>query len=135
MSRIEQYREAELALAKHVAEVEALKNDPALKKEIEFDTELTKLLNQFGMTRPKLITFLGGAGAPAAAVAPKKVTSPKAPSKSGKTRKTREFKDKIYKNPHTGELITVKLVTHGVYKSWIAQYGKEEVESWRQSVS
>lgn len=132
MSRIEQYREAELALAKHVAEVEALRNDPSLKKEIEFDAELTKLLTQYGMTRPKLIVFLGGA-APVAAAAPRKTTEPKAPNKNGKTRKVRQFKDKIYKNPHTDEVITVKLVTHGVYKSWIAQYGKEEVESWRQA--
>jgi hypothetical protein len=44
------------------------------------------------------------------------------------TRKPRQIK--IYKNPHSGEVVETKGGNHKVLKEWKAEYGSDEVESW-----
>lgn len=44
------------------------------------------------------------------------------------TRKPRQVK--VYKNPHTGELVETKGGNHRTLKEWKAQYGAATVESW-----
>ncbi|MDP0886312.1 histone-like nucleoid-structuring protein, MvaT/MvaU family [Klebsiella pneumoniae] len=40
---------------------------------------------------------------------------------------------KVYKNPHSGEVVETKGGNHGVLKAWKQEYGAETVESWLQS--
>ncbi|MNC69860.1 hypothetical protein D3C75_1206020 [compost metagenome] len=44
------------------------------------------------------------------------------------TRKPRQVK--VYKNPHTGELVETKGGNHRTLKEWKAEYGAGTVESW-----
>jgi len=49
-----------------------------------------------------------------------------APAKA--IRKARSVK--IYKNPHTGEVIQTMGGNHKTLKEWKAEYGSDTVESW-----
>jgi hypothetical protein len=44
------------------------------------------------------------------------------------TRKPRELK--IYKNPHTGEVVETKGGNHKTLKEWKTKHGSDVVESW-----
>lgn len=45
-----------------------------------------------------------------------------------KTRKPRKLK--VFKNPHTGEVVETKGMNHRVLKAWKKEYGNETVDSW-----
>jgi hypothetical protein len=44
------------------------------------------------------------------------------------TQKARSVK--VYKNPHSGEVVETKGGNHKVLKEWKAEYASEQVESW-----
>lgn len=53
--------------------------------------------------------------------------APVSESKAG-TRKPRQVK--VYKNPHTGEVVESKGGNHKILKEWKAEHGSATVESW-----
>ncbi|MNJ49789.1 hypothetical protein D3C77_450400 [compost metagenome] len=58
----------------------------------------------------------------------------KLPAKTGATkskRRPREYPVKIYKNPHTGDVIGTRGGNHTVLKKWKSTYGGAVVEGWR----
>ena len=118
MSRLAEFRAAEKALQEQLAQLESLKNDAGLKKEIEFEEKLKTLMGKYDKSLRDVIAILDPAprkgGAPAAA-APKQ-------------RRARVVK--VYHNPHTGELIETKGGNHRGLKAWKEQYGASTVESW-----
>lgn len=118
MSKLAEFRQLEKHLAEQLQALEALKGDAGLKKEIEFETKLRELLAQYGYSLQNVINLLdpkSGRRAPAVE------------SKAG-TRKPRQVK--IYKNPHTGEVVETKGGNHKTLKEWKAKYGSDTVESW-----
>jgi hypothetical protein len=118
MSRLAEYRKLEQQLAAQLAELESMKSDSGLKKEMEFESKLRALLGEYGYSLKDVIALLdpqAGRRAPAAE------------SKSG-TRKPRQVK--VYKNPHTGEVVETKGGNHKTLKEWKAEYGSDTVESW-----
>jgi hypothetical protein len=118
MSKLAEFRQLEKHLAEQLEALEALKGDAGLKKEIEFETKLRALLAEYGYSLPNVINLLdpkAGRSAPAAV------------PKVG-TRKPRQVK--IYKNPHTGEVVETKGGNHKTLKEWKAKYGSDTVESW-----
>lgn len=118
MSRLAEFRALEQQLAAQLAELEALKNDDSLKKEIEFEQKLRDLLGEYGYSLRNVIAILD----PQAATR----RAPAAVEKAA--RKPRQVK--VYKNPHTGETIETKGGNHKVLKEWKAKWGSDEVESW-----
>lgn len=118
MSKLAEYRRLEQQLAAQLAELDTLKNDDSLKKEIEFEEKLQSLLGEYGMGLKDIMGIFGEAPVRTKASAP---TSPG---------KRRERTLKRYKNPHNGETIETKGGNHKVLKAWKDQYGKDEVESW-----
>lgn len=116
--KIAAFRKAELALAKQVAEFEALKSDPELRKELEFNAVLDKFLESHGMTRGRLQAFLMAQGTAS--------DVPKAPTKVYNTQPAR-----MYKNPSTGETLTVKRVDNKKLREWISEHGEDVVSSWQ----
>lgn len=120
MSRLAEYRKLEQQLAAQLAELEAMKDDSGLKAEMEFENKLRGLLAEYGFSLRNVVDILDPqAGRRAAPVA----VQEKAP------RKARELK--IYKNPHSGEVVETKGGNHSLLKAWKAEHGAETVESWR----
>jgi hypothetical protein len=120
MSRLAEYRKLEQSLAAQLAELESMKNDTGLKKEIEFEQKLRSLLESYGFSLPHVIDILD----PQASTR----RSPNPASSTKSVRKARSVK--VYKNPHNGELIETKGGNHKLLKEWKQQYGADEVESW-----
>lgn len=119
MSKLAEFRQLEQQLAQQLAELESLKNDDGLKKEIEFETKLRDLLAEYGFSLKSVINLLDPQAPTRRTLA---VTEPKAP------RKPRSVK--VYKNPHTGEVIETKGGNHKGLKEWKAEHGSNVVESW-----
>lgn len=117
MSRLAEFRAAEKALQEQLAQLENLKNDAGLKKEIEFEHKLQNLMTTYNKSLRDIIAILDPHSA-ASAPAP---TGPK-------RRRARVVK--VYQNPHTGELIETKGGNHRGLKSWKEQYGVATVDSW-----
>jgi hypothetical protein len=120
MSKLAEYRQLEKHLAEQLQALETMRSDGALKKEIEFETELRALLNQYGFSLKHIINLLDPQST-------KRASTPAAPDK----RERRELK--VYKNPHTGEVIQTKGGNHNVLKEWKNKHGVSEVESWLKS--
>ncbi|POF42412.1 transcriptional regulator [Pseudomonas laurylsulfativorans] len=118
MSKLAEFRQLEKHLAEQLQALEALKGDAGLKKEIEFESKLRALLAEYGYSLPNVINLLDPQASRRA---------PAVDSKTG-TRKPRQVK--IYKNPHTGELIETKGGNHKGLKEWKAEHGSSTVESW-----
>ena len=120
MSRLAEYRKLEQQLAAQLAELESMKGDSGLQKEMEFETKLRALLGEYGYSLRDVIALLDPQAAgrkPAPAAAPEKAT-----------RKPRDMK--VYKNPHTGEIVETKGGNHKLLKAWKAEHGADQVESW-----
>ncbi|MBL7229450.1 MAG: DNA binding protein [Pseudomonas sp.] len=119
MSRLAEFRALEQQLAAQLAELETLKNDDGLKREIEFETKLRDLLGEYGYSLRNIVAILdpqsSNRRAPAAA-------------ETKGSRKARAIK--VYKNPHSGEVVETKGGNHKVLKEWKAEHGSDTVESW-----
>lgn len=120
MSRLAEYRLLEKRIARQIAELEALKADPGLEREIEFETRLQALLSQYGKSLKDIRSILepGPFNATKAAAA--------VPVK--RTRRARTVK--VYRNPLTGETVETKGGNNKLLGAWKAQFGHDEVESW-----
>lgn len=118
MSKLAEFRQLEKHLAEQLQALEALKDDAGLKKEIEFETKLRALLSEYGYSLSNVINLLD----------PQAGRSVPAAEAKASTRKPRQVK--VYKNPHTGELIETKGGNHKGLKEWKAEYGSGTVESW-----
>lgn len=121
MSRRAEFRAAEKALAEQLAHLESLKNDSGLKKEIEFEEQLRGLMREYGKSLRDVLSILD----PSSAASDLKGRQP------GAQRKAREFK--IYKNPHTGEVVETKGGNHRILRGWKTEFRSDTVESWRQA--
>lgn len=118
MSKLAEYRQLEKHLAEQLQALEALKGDDGLKKEIEFETKLRKLLEHYGFSLKHIVNILE----------PQTAARRPAAAPAVSTRKPRELK--FYKNPTTGEVVKTKGGNHKVLKAWKAEHGAEVVEGW-----
>ncbi|HCL3145381.1 TPA: DNA binding protein [Pseudomonas aeruginosa] len=118
MSKLAEFKALEAQLAEQLAQLDALKNDSELKREIQFEEKLRALLGEYGMSLRNVIAILD----PQA----RRSTSITRPS----ARKARQVKR--YKNPNTGEVVETKGGNHRVLKEWKAEFGSDVVESWLQ---
>lgn len=118
MSKLAEYRQLEKYLAEQLKALESMKGDEGLKKEIEFETKLRKLLDQYSFSLKHIVNLLD----------PHSMTNRKAAVPTNKTRKQRELK--VYKNPNTGEVIETKGGNHRALKEWKAEHGADVVEGW-----
>ncbi|MEE4996282.1 histone-like nucleoid-structuring protein, MvaT/MvaU family [Pseudomonas alliivorans] len=118
MSKLAEYRQLEKHLAEQLQALETMKGNEGLKKEIEFETKLRKLLEQYGFSLKHIINLLD----------PKALARSTSAEKPSGTRKPRDLK--VYKNPNTGEVIETKGGNHKALKAWKAEYGSGVVEGW-----
>ncbi len=118
MSKLAEYRQLEKHLAEQLQALEALKGDNGLKKEIEFETKLRELLAEYGYSLKNIINLLDPQSSK---------RGPISAATTG-TRKLRELK--VYKNPHTGEVVETKGGNHKTLKEWKSKHGSNVVENW-----
>ncbi|MHC8314489.1 histone-like nucleoid-structuring protein, MvaT/MvaU family [Pseudomonas sp. LB3P31] len=118
MSRLAEFRAAEKALQEQLKQLESLKNDAGLKKEIEFEEKLQGLMKTYSKSLRDIVAILD----------PNPGRSALQQALPAKTRRARVVK--AYHNPHTGELIETKGGNHRGLKAWKEQYGGSTVESW-----
>lgn len=118
MSKLAEFRQLEQHLAEQIKALEALKGDAGLQAEIEFEGKLRDLLAQYGKSLRDVIAILDPhyRRQAAAPVASKGVRRPRAV--------------KVYKNPHTGEVVETKGGNHKRLKEWKGEYGSDTIESW-----
>ncbi|WPO98410.1 histone-like nucleoid-structuring protein, MvaT/MvaU family [Pseudomonas sp. HR96] len=121
MSRLAEFRAAEKALQEQLAQLESLKNDAGLKKEIEFEEKLLGLMKHYDKGLRDIIAILEPGKSSG------KLTS-KAAAPAPKQRRARVVK--VYENPHTGELIETKGGNHRGLKAWKQEHGAATVDSW-----
>ncbi|WP_312932302.1 histone-like nucleoid-structuring protein, MvaT/MvaU family [Stutzerimonas nitrititolerans] len=117
MSKLAEFKALEAQLAAQLKQLDALKNDDELKREIEFEKKLRDLMSVYGVKLPDIIALLEpqprrGSAAPDVQV----------------TRRQRQIK--VYKNPETGEVVETKGGNHKILKAWKEMYGAEHVEGW-----
>jgi hypothetical protein len=117
LSRLAEFRAAEKALQEQLKQLESLKNDAGLKKEIEFEEKLQALMKTYGKSLRDIVAILD----PNPRSGLQQATAPK-------TRRARVVK--VYQNPHTGELIETKGGNHRGLKAWKEKYGASTVDSW-----
>ena len=122
MFKIAEFVAAEMALAKQVTALEELKNDPELKRELEFSKELDEVLAKYNFTRPKLHDFLNQQAAAVRASAKK--------TPGAKAGKSPTAKMKLWTNPHTGATVESARRDHATLLGWTEQYGLNAVLSW-----
>lgn len=119
MSKLAEFKRLEAQLAEQLRQLDALKNDGELKKEIEFEEKLRALLGEYGYSLRDVKAILD----------PQAKPEPKVDGRSQR----RERQLKVYKNPETGEVVETKGGNHKVLKAWKEQYGAETVEGWLQA--
>lgn len=116
MSKLAEFKRLEAQLAAQLQQLDALKNDAELKKEVQFEEKLRALLAEYGMSLRDVINILD--------------PSPRSTPAAVVQRRQRQIK--VYKNPNTGEVVETKGGNHKVLKAWREQYGVEAVNSWLQ---
>ncbi|WP_271409129.1 histone-like nucleoid-structuring protein, MvaT/MvaU family [Pseudomonas sp. Q1-7] len=119
MSKLAEFKALEAQLAAQLKQLNALKNDDGLKREIEFEEKLRKLMDDYGMNLRNIIALIDPQ-------AQRNVVTPTARS----PRRQRQVK--VYKNPETGEVVETKGGNHKILKAWKEKYGAGKVESWLQ---
>ncbi|RBA52151.1 transcriptional regulator [Stutzerimonas zhaodongensis] len=119
MSKLAEYKALEAQLAEQLKQLDALRNDKELEREIEFEEKLRNLMAGYGVGLRDIISLLDPqAGRPNAA-----------PAARG-PRRQRQVK--IYKHPETSEMVETKGGNHKVLKAWKEKHGAKVVEGWLQ---
>ncbi|MBS7691941.1 DNA binding protein [Pseudomonas lalucatii] len=119
MSKLAEFRALEQQLAAQLAELEALKKDGGLKKEMEFEEKLRTLMSKYDKGLRDIIAILD----------PQTKIGKLSKQDSG-VRRPRQVKR--YKHPKTGEVVETKGGNHKVLKAWKEEFGADVVESWLQ---
>lgn len=117
MSLINEYRATEEAIKELQQRLQSLSSDEKLQKEMEFEKKLRELMGEYNKSLKSIIQILDPASY--------RPTGTQVKAK-------RERAIKIYKNPHTGEVIETKGGNHKGLKAWKAAHGAEVVEGWLQ---
>lgn len=114
MSKLNQYRELERRLAEQLEELERLKQDKDVQKDMEFEDDLNALMDAYDRKPRDVIAIL----------------DPSTPTtQSPAIRRPRQLK--IYVHPDTGETVETKGGNHKTLKAWKDEHGADTVESWR----
>lgn len=120
MSLINHYRSLESQINELQSKLEVLKNDSEFQREMEFETKLRSLLAEYGKSLRDVIAIIDPG-----------YSAPSAKSSAGARQGNRAPREiKVYKNPHTDEVIETKGGNHRQLKAWKEKYGSDEVNSW-----
>ncbi|ARS54113.1 histone-like nucleoid-structuring protein, MvaT/MvaU family [Kushneria konosiri] len=121
MSLLNEYMKKEQLLKQLRDELQQLEQDQRLKGELEFKEKLEQLMQAHDKTAADVIDILNpGEG----------VSSSKQSSVESQGSGRRKRKLKIYRNPHTGEVVETRGGNQKTLKAWKEEYGNDNVEQW-----
>ena len=119
-SLLSDYIKKERLLEQLKEELKALENNSELKKEIEFKKRLQALMAEYGNSVENVCTMLD----------PSYLRSTDRNTKTSSMDGRKKRPLKVYKNPHSGEVVETRGGNHKIIKEWKAKFGTEEVVSW-----
>jgi hypothetical protein len=119
-SVLSDYLKKEQMLKQLQDELKALEGNSELKKELEFKERLQALMAEYGNAAQDVCAMLD----------PSYRSGSSKSTKTGSTDGRKQRVLKVYKNPHSGEVVETRGGNHKVIQEWKAQYGNEEVVSW-----
>lgn len=118
-SRLAEFTRKQAELHRLEKEIEALKSNPEMVREMEFKEKLDELMSDYGKKSKDVVALLQ--------------PDASADGSNGETGKRAKRKLKKYRNPNTGEVVETRGGNHKTLKEWKAEYGSETVESWLES--
>lgn len=118
MSLLNEYIQKEQQLKQLQEDLQRMEGDQRLKSELEFKERLEALMEEFGKMPADLVALFD----------PNVRSNDQKQMKSTDGRRKRRLK--VYKNPHTGEVIETRGGNHKGLRSWKEEYGGDTVESW-----
>lgn len=121
MSKLAEFKALEAQLAAQLKQLDELKNDGELKREIEFEEKLRNLMAEYDISLKGIIALLDP-----------QARASVVESVSAARGQRRQRQLKVYKNPETGELVETKGGNHKVLKAWKQKYGVAKVKEWLQ---
>jgi hypothetical protein len=119
-SVLSDYIKKEQMLKQLQEELQALESNSELKKELEFKEKLQTLMTEHGKLARDVCEMLD----------PSYLSSSVKATKTSSTDGRKKRPLKVFKNPHTGEVVETRGGNHNVIKEWKAKFGNEEVVSW-----
>ncbi|OHV12060.1 histone-like nucleoid-structuring protein, MvaT/MvaU family [Kushneria phosphatilytica] len=123
MSLLNEYMQKEQQLRQLRDELQQLEQDQRLKSELEFKEKLEALMSEYDKNASDIIAILD----PERRQSGQRDTSRASNGTSGSRRKR---KLKVYRNPHTGEVVETRGGNHKTLKAWKEEYGNDTVENW-----
>lgn len=124
MGILVEYSEKKRQLEALKAELKELENSEDLKKELEFKSQLEKLLDKYAKSAADAAKVLSEMDPSISIGSAKKAVKPAA---TGRTRALM-----VYKNPHTGEVVKTRGGNTKTLKEWREKYGADKVDSWKE---
>ncbi len=118
MATLIEYRQKKALLEQLQKQLEAIEADPVFAKDLEFVDKLRALQKKYDKSDKDVLAIINP-----------RQTAPVQLDESG-NRKRKHRPVRVFKNPHTGEVVEAKSVAHLTLKAWIREHGKPEVESW-----
>lgn len=119
-SLLSNYMRKEQLLKELKSDLAKLENDDRLKAELEFKSKLEELMAEFGKSAGDVISLLD----------PKPVEDSGRAANTSRSASRRRRRLKVYKNPHSGEVVETRGGNHKVLKAWKDEHGRDTVESW-----
>lgn len=123
MSTLSKYNEKKQLMAKLADELKKLEESEELKKEMQFRSDIEKLLDKYGKAAKQAYGVLLDIDPSIAAAGI---------NGSAKVSSSRTRAIMIYTNPHTKEVVKTKGGNNNTLKEWRAKWGPEAVDSWKK---
>lgn len=124
-------RELQSMMKAFEQEIQALQENPQLKAELLFESELSELLARHGKTIHEAVQTVDPSFH-ITTTPPRKAYKPR-DQKSGESR-SRNSPDTtwyLFTNPHTGQSVRTVNTLKKEVKEWVQKYGKDVVMTWR----
>lgn len=126
MTTIADFKAAERALAMQFTAFEEMKQNPELRKALELDAALEAFCAEHKTSRAALYELL------ALDIEPEKKPAKKPAMKPATGKRVfNGVKVRVFKNPHTGEELTVRGNRDGKFNQWNIEYGADVVRTWK----
>lgn len=133
MSKLLAYRRAEEELRRQLAQLEEMKKDKELSKEMEFEDQLKELLDSYGFKLQQAVAILDEPRPEDYPHLQQLLGNPQvARAQASQEPKRRVRRLQVWKNPHSGEVLETKSGNNKTLKAWKAEFGEDVVAGWLQ---